>query len=50
MTNFVTTFFYEVWGTVNGKFTMLRMCTTYTEANEYANTIKFYGPIIKAIR
>ena len=50
MNNFVTTFFYEVWGTVNGKFVMLRKCTTYMEANSYANTILFYGPIIKPIR
>jgi hypothetical protein len=49
-TNFITQFFYEVWGTVNGQFTMLRKCTTYLEANEYANSVKFYSPIIKAIR
>jgi hypothetical protein len=50
MTQFITQFFYEVWGTVNGKFMLLRMCNTYIEANDYANSIKFYSPIIKAIR
>lgn len=48
--NLTTIFLYEVWGTINGKFTMIRKCTTFVEANEYANSILFYSPIIKPVR
>lgn len=43
-----TIFTHEVWGTVNGKFVMLRKCTSFAEANQYAMTVLYFSPIIKA--